>query len=1079
VTDGEAAGGTGGGGADATSDTRALEEPSEGDSLGTMASVLQALARAPGGGTTLAQGDRLGRYVVLSRIGSGGTGVVLSAYDPQLDRKVAIKLLRRDLAQSSSSSARERIEREARALAKLGHPNIVAVYDVGTVGEDVYIVMELVVGEPLREWVRAPQRTLDEILTAFAQAGAGLVAAHDAGLVHRDFKPDNALLGNDGRVRVADFGLVRGDGRLSTTASGSMPRLGTDAGTPSGDRVPTVPSRLPAAADEMPTWPVRGAKGTDAPDTADTAAVAADPTASHAAAAAAAAAVATDPTPSHAEPPVAEGERRVEAQLDTLPIAPGADLGHAPTITPGSTLTADGAFLGTPGYMAPEQLKSAHVDAHADQFAFCVALWEALYGVRPFRAVEVEPRLAEIVAGPRVPDKPPRSVPAWLRALLVRGLANDPAHRHPSLRALLDEIDRRRRPRRALAAGAIAAVAAAGLAVWITRAPTAPAVCSSAPRELARVWNPTRADDVLRAFSARGSAGPAVAATVRADLDAWSAGWIAQHTAACRATEVDKTQSPSLLDKRMACLRRLSSELDAVVTTLGRGDARSQEHADELVASIHAPSICGEVEELARTLSYPTDPAARRDIEEIEDELSTIKMGRYDRPLAELERDADALLARARAVGWPSILARALHARGDLCVTTDDHECAARLFREGVEAAIAASNDWDTIVFVGALAVEEARNDRRREAAVWSDVQVAMLARYPGNMEMRQQVDHDRASVLALLGRISEAVAAGREAVALIDRLPGRSDSDKAAARDTLGVALVQAAQYDEAIAMFTESAAKFDAIVRDGPSTARSLSNMSAALIYKGDLAAGCARASEALAIEEAWYGPDHISITDAMNNLGTCLMFSGKIEEARAHHQRALAITVKAYGEKSTEYGTALANMAGESSSLGDHTKALELGERSLAILEENLGKTNPKLTILLEILGYAYRHAGKLAEAEATLRRAIAINAATFPDGSASTANAHNELGLVMLARKDRAGAQATFETSVALVEKYPQTSPIVAAECRLQLAKLVRTSDPARARALAAKAHEQYAGLGEAFAAQAAEAAALAR
>src|SRR5262249_38146209 len=159
------------------------------------------------GGATLATGTKLGRYVVLERLGAGGMGVVYSAYDPELDRSVAVKLLRPDA--SVRADGRTRLLREAQAMAELAHPNGVPVHDVGAFGDQVFVAMELVRGRTLRDWLAAARRRWREVLDVMVQAGRGLAAAHAAGLVHRDFKPENVLIGADGRARVVDFGLAR------------------------------------------------------------------------------------------------------------------------------------------------------------------------------------------------------------------------------------------------------------------------------------------------------------------------------------------------------------------------------------------------------------------------------------------------------------------------------------------------------------------------------------------------------------------------------------------------------------------------------------------------------------------------------------------------------------------------------------------------------------------------------------------------------------------------------------------------------------------------------------------------------
>jgi tRNA A-37 threonylcarbamoyl transferase component Bud32 len=278
-------------------------------------------------------GDTIGRYIILARLGAGGMGVVYTAYDPQLDRKVALKLLR--TGGIAEAEARSRLIREAQAIAQLSHPNVVAVYDVGSADTgEVYIAMELVEGETLTAWLGHWDRSWREILELFFQAGRGLSAAHARGLVHRDFKPDNVLVGTDGRVRVTDFGLARS---------------------------------LIEQVDEL----------------------------------------ARD----HPRP-----------ELEALRV----------------TLTATGTVLGTPRYMAPEQLRGADADARSDQFSFCVALYEALYGRHPLPGDSV----IEIVQHGAAADPPPgdTKVPPAIGRAITRGLDNEPNRRFPTLAALLVEL---------------------------------------------------------------------------------------------------------------------------------------------------------------------------------------------------------------------------------------------------------------------------------------------------------------------------------------------------------------------------------------------------------------------------------------------------------------------------------------------------------------------------------------------------------------------------------------------------------------------------------------------------------------
>ena len=187
----------------------------------------QTEPRPPEAAFTLATGTLIGRYVVIDRVGAGGMGTVYAAYDTQLARRVAIKVLR---AEAAMVDAQARLLREAQAMARLTHPNVLAVHDVGTFGNGVFIAMEFIDGQNLRAWLREghPWR---EALAALKEAGRGLAAAHAAGIVHRDFKPENVLIGRDGRVVVADFGIARALGP-SASGDGSLP--GNGSGPPSG-----------------------------------------------------------------------------------------------------------------------------------------------------------------------------------------------------------------------------------------------------------------------------------------------------------------------------------------------------------------------------------------------------------------------------------------------------------------------------------------------------------------------------------------------------------------------------------------------------------------------------------------------------------------------------------------------------------------------------------------------------------------------------------------------------------------------------------------------------------------------------
>jgi len=378
------------------------------DGCGSCRFVVAALAQStPGWSATaaapaddlgpeadIAPGTQLGRYVIVEKLGAGGMGVVYAAEDPLLDRKVAVKLLRGGWSSGRAvDEGRARLLREAQIMARLSSAQIVTVLDVGSWRGRDFVAMELVDGTTLKGWLRARPRSIEEILSALGDAGRGLSVAHDAGLVHRDFKPDNVLVSRTGRVLVTDFGLARA------------------AGDPSDES--TAGRRQPSSVVETQT----------------------------------------------------------------------------------------GAVVGTPAYMAPEQIEGGAVDARSDQFSFCVTAFEALTGTRPFAAPTLLGLLGEIRAG-RI-GRGERPLSPSLRRVLVRGLQCQPEHRYPSIAALLGELERlrptRRRRRRLVAAATVAALGLVASAAWVQSVRQR---CGGAEAKWGRVWNAAQQQLAHERFSA-------------------------------------------------------------------------------------------------------------------------------------------------------------------------------------------------------------------------------------------------------------------------------------------------------------------------------------------------------------------------------------------------------------------------------------------------------------------------------------------------------------------------------------------------------------------------------------------------
>jgi ABC-type branched-subunit amino acid transport system substrate-binding protein len=316
----------------------------------------------------LAPGARVGRYEILEKVGEGAMGTVYAAHDPSLDRKVALKLLRVHLV---GPALEERLLREAKIMARLSHPEVITVFDAGKQGDRLFIAMEFVDGGTLRQWLAAAQHTWQEILAVYTRAGLGLAQAHNAGVVHRDFKPDNVLVGKDGRVRVTDFGLARTERHESPAADASQ---------------------------------------------------------------------ITDP--------------RVSAAS--------------------AFVTRTGALIGTPLYMAPEQLQGQSATVRSDLYSFCVALYEGLYRHGPFERRSLQEHRDAKVAGRVRPPAAGSRVPRSLRRALLVGLSVRPEDRYASMWLLLEALERATRSRKALLGAGLAVAAVAGSLAWLHGEPSRP-----------------------------------------------------------------------------------------------------------------------------------------------------------------------------------------------------------------------------------------------------------------------------------------------------------------------------------------------------------------------------------------------------------------------------------------------------------------------------------------------------------------------------------------------------------------------------------------------------------------------------
>lgn len=916
----------------------------------------------------LSRGAAIGRYLILDRIGAGGMGVVYAAHDPELDRKVAIKLLRPDRTGAAAEEHRLRLQREAQAIARLSDPNVVAVYDAGTLGEQVFVAMEFVEGRTLRQWLAEGSRSWREIVEVFLAAGRGLAAAHAAGLAHRDFKPDNVLLGRDGRVKVADFGLARPVGE----ATGGAPEEGS-------------------------------------------------------------------------------------------PVASAGILA--------SPITELGAALGTPAYMAPEQLRGVAADARSDQFSFCVSLYEALYGERPFPGGN--PReIAQAVTRGSVREEPAGSrVPARLRAVLLRGLSRDPERRFPAMEELLQELRRDPSARRKLwlAAAAVFLVAGTlfgGLGYFQARREQ---VCAGAERKLAGVWDAGRKGEVRAAFLAtRAPFAEGAWKGVEPILDGYARSWSAMHRGACEATRVRGEQSEDLLDRRMLCLDQRLSDVEALANLFRHADAEVVEKAVAAASALPGVAGCGDIEALRSRVPLPTDPAVRRQVAAVGQDLARGRAlrsaGKYREGL-EVAREAS---RKAEKIPYRPLQAEALYLLGDFQERTGEVAISEATLRQAVLRAEAASDDEvkarASIALLRVIGEIESDFDRARE---WQGLAAATVERLAGKPELRAEYLNQLGLVKKAEGKYPEALKHHEEAVALRRRFLGGRSPDLAVSIGDAGVDLYTLGRYPEAFARFQEALK-----IQEGtlgprhPEVARTLDRIGVTLYQQGRYRDSLPYLRRALGIREAALGPEHRLVADSLNNIGNSLDLLNLREEALANFRRVYEIRKKVFGDSHPDVAAALNNIGSVYSNQRKFKEALSYHRQALEMRLATLGREHPRTALSFHNVGNDNLLQGRYREALPYFREALAVEEKTLGPDHPDVAEE-----LVAIADMERrlgnpAAALGPLERALKIVEAQ-ELEPGNVARTRFALAQALWDTggDRDRALRLARQARQDFLSQGE--------------
>ena len=907
----------------------------------------------------LLRGAKLGRYIIDEQIGEGGMGVVYSAHDPELHRRVALKLLQPDIRTAEGSA---RLLREAQAMAQLSHPNVIHVYDVGTFGDHVFLALELIDGEQLGRWVKHQKRSWREVVRIFSAAGRGLAAAHAAGLIHRDFKPDNVMIGKDGRVLVMDFGLAR-------TAH-------------------------------------------DATEDDDA--------------------------------PLARGSR------PSLP-----------------ELTEVGTIMGTPGYAAPEYLAELPGDARSDQFSFAASLYACLYRKRPYEARTFAAYRTMLATGLAEPPAD-SDVPIWLRRVIERGLALDPAQRFPSMTAFLDALSADpaiRRRRWLIAAGVVVTL---GIATAVTVRSMAMTeenralLCNGADRKLIGVWDNARREAVRTAFLAADRPYAQTAFDgVAKRLDERASAWTAMHTDSCKATRLRGEQPESVMTLRMACLDQRLRELGQLVDVFVAADAKVVERAIGATSALTPLESCADVKELLAAIPPPANPATRSMVDELRKTLARSKALHDGGKFKEAADVAKHTVEAAKTLDYRPIEAEALMRLGETQVFLQEAQPAVDTLRQATRAAEASGYDeiraralaW----MVGVLGEQL---ERPREALAIAEDAKAAIERLGGDPYIESILESGLGRMYGATGEYTKQLEHNERALAIRRKIFGEDDPNTANAYNNVGVALNGLGRYHEALAIHRKAQAiRTRVLGPDHPDAAMSAANVDSQYYDLGELEDALTYADAALTAAKRSLPAKHATILSSLSNKAGLLAELGRYDEAQITYDELFA-TLRAELPKSGRMARALANHAAlVLVPTGRAKEALAQADRALAMFLALSGKADDDVAFAMETKARALAAMNKLDAALSTFHEALEITEKVVGPDHPYLLDVLVGAGKVELAKRRPAEAAKLLERAFAICEAH-KIGGKWRARIELTLARAIVTTDKARAVALATHAREWY-------------------
>ncbi len=858
---------------------------------------------------TAPQPQRMGRYMLLERQGAGAMGVVYSAYDPQLDRKIALKLLRR--GQGTDDELRGVLLQEARAMARLTHPNVVTVHEVGESSDRIFLAMEFVAGGTLRAWMNEGPRPWSEVVRVFVRAGAGLAAAHEANLAHRDFKPENVLMTASGEPRVADFGLAQV----------------ADVVTPEAQ-----------ATDEVDVVMTSGVDGR----------------------------------------------------------------------------------VGTPAYMAPEVFGGDDADPLSDQYSFAVALFEALYGPRPFQGESVRALQANVEAGRLSEPTDLRGVPTSVRRVVDRALSVERSQRHPSMRALLDAL------REVVEPGARAgwwtaggvALASVGVAAWSYAAEPADglvaSVCDGGGARVAEVWTAERG----RLVAASAGASPEQVEAFVQRGDDYADAWADAYREACWDTAVLRVQSEERMDARMLCLDGRLRGFGGSMRVIENDAADDAESALKILENLPSVEECAD----PRRDGFESPPKTREGVLQVEEQLAQARaldlLSDPEQAISILETQ----LERSRELGEPRLLTRALVSIAALEVRSGQ---AGRARKHIDEARLEAERAGLDLLLVRILIMRAADAGLRRDngqAKADLEVAAAILHRYGGDSRYEAQL--------------------------LVRR----------------GIIAYHSGDPESAVELYQRGLERFEEIETEIEATIGALVNLGLALRDLGRNDEAMVALEDARRRSRESFGPQNPELPSIDLHIAMVLDEVDRLDDALVVLRRGQRILDATRQGASMDGVQHHAGFAWIHQRLEQHGDALEHSVQAVQDLRSLGQERHPDMAMCASYAGAALVKLGRPEESLPLFREALAVNEALLGRSHPEVADTLMGLGRAERALEHWSEAQQAYARALQIRLAYKLPGPMVG-EAREALALSLRHSNRAEARNVAALALEDYASTPE--------------